>query len=169
METKAVEPEVDENLSVMETEDGKVTFSLDYEVGNLVALLVDEAKNYTFVKMDRSQDRSTGSYYELLRKWVDSRVEEPHALLDAGELMLDDSDPFTHYLYLDDNLVAVVTTYPIPGPATCTALYRIRQPDHLYYMHIAHQLIVPGTEYTSEFAGRLAVAYFTERNRTARV
>ena len=169
METNAVENEVEDSLNVMETEDGKVTFSLDYDVGHLVTLLMDEGGHYSLVRMDRSEDRSTDSYYDILRKWVDTRLEVPHTLLDAGELLLDDSDPFTQYLFIDDNLLGVVTTYPIPGEATNTAFYNRRDPERMYYLHIAHQLVVPGKEYTSGFAGRIAMAYINERSRTARV
>ena len=168
METNAVESEVPDSMNVMETSDGKVTFSLEYSVGNLIALLLDEHGNYSLVKMDRSEDRSPEPYLEILQRWVKTKLEEPHQILDVGELILDDSDPFIHYLYLDDNLLGVVTTYPIPGEGTHIAFYRRGHPDYWYYLHMGHQLIVPGKEYTVELAGRLSMSYLNERTRTSR-
>lgn len=154
----------------VETENGKVSFDLDYQVGDLVALLLDEAGFYTMMKIDRSQDHSTEHYLDVLKRWIASITVTTLQIVDVGELLFDDSNELTRYLYIDDNLLAVVTTYPLPDEVgTHIPLYTRANPNIRWYMHIAHQSVLNKTLYTEGFATPIACAFLNARSQTSRV
>lgn len=152
----------------IETANGQVNFVLEYEVGDLVALLLDEAGEYTLLKMDRSQDHSDELYLDVLKRWIEKVERVELTIIDVGELIFDDSDPLTCFLSIDDNFLAYVTTYPLPeGDISMMPLYLRANPDWRWYMHIGHQSLLTGKQYSDHFCLPLASAFFTARNQRA--
>lgn len=153
----------------IETANGKVNFVLDYQVGDLVALLLDEAGEYTLLKMDRSEDHSDELYLDVLKRWIAKVERVGLTIIDVGELIFDDSDPLTCFLNIDDNLLAYVTTYPLPeGDGSSVLLYLRSQPDFNWYLHVAHQCMVNGNQNKDHLTVPLANAYFNARSQRVR-
>lgn len=154
--------------NVLETSDGRVLFDLNYAVGDLVALLLDESGGYTLIKIDRTHDRSMDNYLTVLNRWLDTMLPAVHTVLDVGELSLDESDPFTQYFFIDDNLLCMFTTYHVgQTPSDSVGVHQIGNPTNRRVLHIAHQCVVNGNEYAETFSVPMATAYFTAQNQKA--
>lgn len=153
----------------IETSDGKVTFTMDCAAGDLVALLIDEIGEFTILKMDRSQDKSNELYLDVLKRWIADVSINQLRIVDVGELIVDDTDPFITYLSIDDNLLAYITTYPLPEDTLSRVeIYSRPDPERRWYMHIAHQGLVNGRQYGDGVTIPLANVYLSERSQRAR-
>ncbi len=121
------------------TEDGQVLFTTALSVGQLAVLVVRTDGAYALLSMDRSKDNSTEEFLPIITRWLEREENKVFSLLTVGELTVDESNPCAVIYHLDDDPLAVVTTYPVAYSQPIVS--NVRPKAATRYLHMQHQLL----------------------------